>query len=138
MKPKLKVHVTVGKPLGVVWDVWTNPEHITKWNAASEDWHTPTASNDLRTGGGFTFRMEAKDGSMGFDMGGVYTKVIDQEQISYIMADGRSVNVWFKEENGQVEVTEIFEAEDQNPIEMQQAGWQSIMDNFKKYTESLK
>lgn len=137
MRVKVKVEAIVKKDIKTVWDSWTNPDHVTKWNAASEEWHTPWAKNDLRTGGSFTFRMEAKDGSMGFDMGGVYTRVVNHERISYIMADGRNVNVWFKEEKGQVEVIEIFEAEEQNPVEMQQAGWQSILNNFKKYTEGI-
>lgn len=137
MRTKLKVETSVNGTIEKVWEAWTLPEHITQWNAASPDWHTPHAQNDLRTGGVFSFRMEAKDGSIGFDMGGHYTKVVPHEQISYIMGDGRSVNVHFKTTETGVDILETFEAEDQNPPEMQQAGWQAIMDNFKKYAEGL-
>ncbi|NBW34911.1 MAG: polyketide cyclase [Cytophagia bacterium] len=119
-----------------VWQYWTSPEHIVKWNAASDDWHTTRATNDLRTGGKFTSRMEAKDGSFGFDFEGVYETVIPHKQLSYAMSDGRKVEVTFTPKGSAVEVIEIFDAEQTNDIDMQRAGWQAILDNFKKYTES--
>jgi uncharacterized protein YndB with AHSA1/START domain len=118
-----------------VWEYWTNPDHITKWNQASEDWHTPWAKNDIRTGGAFSARMEAKDGSYGFEFAGVYDEVRPQEYIEYRMEDGRKVTVEFIKENGGTRLVERFEAEQTNSIEMQQGGWQAILDSFKNYTE---
>jgi uncharacterized protein YndB with AHSA1/START domain len=113
------------------------PEHITKWNFASEDWECPTASNDLREGGVFSSRMQAKDGSMGFDFAGTYSKVISLQQIDYTIGD-RSVNVTFENINGnQTRITEAFEAENENSAELQKNGWQAILENYKKHTESL-
>jgi uncharacterized protein YndB with AHSA1/START domain len=107
-----------------------------QWNNASDDWHTPSATSDLKEGGKFTSRMEAKDGSFGFDFGGTFTKVVPQKNLEYVIGDGRKVSVKFEEQDGKILITETFEAEGQNPIEMQQQGWQAILDNFKKYTES--
>lgn len=129
------VQTTVGLPVEKVWELWGLPEHITKWNSASDDWHTPRAENDLRTGGKFTARMEAKDGSFGFDFGGVYDEVIDHQLIRYTMGDGRKVEVRFAEKNGATSVVERFDPEQTNPVDMQRTGWQSILDNFKKYAE---
>jgi uncharacterized protein YndB with AHSA1/START domain len=131
----LTVETLIEAPLDKVWECFTNPEDVKQWNSASPDWHTPTAQNDLRKGGSFSYRMEAKDGSFGFDFGGVYDDVVQKELIEYTMGDGRTVKVVFKEEDGQTEVIETFEAEDQNSLEMQQAGWQAILDNFKNYVE---
>ena len=136
-KKVLTVETIVNAPAEKVWECWTKPEHIVKWNNASDDWHTPAATNDLRTGGSFTSRMEAKDGSMGFDFGGVYDEVREQEYIEYTMGDGRKVNITFTPTAQATEVVENFEPEETHSLEMQQQGWQSIMDNFKKYTESL-
>lgn len=132
---KITVKTTVHAPVEKVWENWTEPKHITQWNNASEDWHTPVAENDLTVGGKFLTRMEAKDGSFGFDFGGIYDEVKVNEVISYTMGDGRKVAVTFKGQGNETEVTETFDAETTNPIEMQQAGWQAILDNFKKYTE---
>ncbi|RYY64416.1 MAG: polyketide cyclase [Chitinophagaceae bacterium] len=132
----ITVQTTVNVPLAKAWEYWSGPEHIIKWNSASEDWHTPKAENDLRTGGKFFSRMEAKDGSFGFDFEGVYDLVRVHEYIAYHMADGRQVQIFFTEESDKTTVIEKFDAETQNPIEMQQTGWQAIMDNFKKYVES--
>ncbi|MCM3115515.1 SRPBCC family protein [Neobacillus sp. MER 74] len=132
---KITVQTTVHAPVEKVWEHWTEPKHITQWNNASEDWHTPFAENDLTVGGKFLTRMEAKDGSFGFDFGGVYDEVKLNEVISYTMGDGRKVSVTFKGQGNDTEVIETFDAETTNPIEMQQAGWQAILDNFKKYTE---
>ncbi|MEY2193597.1 SRPBCC family protein [Neobacillus sp. BF23-41] len=132
---KITVKATVHAPVEKVWEYWTEPKHITKWNNASEDWHTPIAENDLTVGGKFLTRMEAKDGSFGFDFGGIYDEVKLNEVISYTMGDGRKVNITFKGQGNETQVIETFDAETTNPIEMQQAGWQSILDNFKKYSE---
>ena len=137
-KTKITVETTVNAPIEKVWKFWSEPDHITKWSYASEEWHTPRAENDLRTGGKFSSRMEAKDGSMGFDFGGTYDEVKKHESINYTMGDDRKVNVSFSSKNNQTRVVETFEAEDQNPIDMQKGGWQAILDNFKKYTEAAK
>jgi uncharacterized protein YndB with AHSA1/START domain len=135
-KSAITVKSTVKAPVDKVWKYWTTPEHITKWNSASEDWHTPRAENDLRAGGKFFARMEAKDGSMGFDFGGVYDDVKENEYIAYTMGDDRKVEVTFSAHGNETEIEETFEAENTNPLEMQKSGWQSILDNFKKYTET--
>ncbi|MDN4067852.1 SRPBCC family protein [Paenibacillus vini] len=132
---KVTVEAVVQAPIEKVWNCWTEPEHITKWNQASEDWHAPRAENDLRAGGKFLTRMEAKDGSMGFDMGGVYDEVKTHELISYTMGDGRKVEITFTAQGSETKIAETFDAEGTHPVEVQQAGWQAIMDNFKKYTE---
>jgi uncharacterized protein YndB with AHSA1/START domain len=134
--PSVTVQADINAPVETVWACWTGPEHITKWNAASPDWHTPSATNDLRQGGSFASRMEAKDGSMGFDFGGTYTTVVEHEEIAYVMGDGRKVRVTFDGHDGHTHVTETFDAETQNPPEMQRQGWQAILDNFKDYAES--
>ncbi len=132
----ITIATTIHAPIGKVWDCWTKPEHITKWNNASPDWHTPKAENDLRVGGAFMSRMESVDGTQGFDFGGTYTEVEPHARIAYTIGDGRSVEVLFVQEGDETMVTETFEIETQNPPEMQRAGWQSILDNFKKYVES--
>lgn len=134
---KITVEAAVAAPLDTTWRSWTEPEHITKWNAASDDWCSPRATNDLRVGGQFSARMEAKDGSVGFDFEGTYTLVEEGKRIEYVMADGRTVQIVFTEEGNQVRVTETFDTENENSAELQRAGWQAIMDNFKRYTESL-
>jgi uncharacterized protein YndB with AHSA1/START domain len=134
---KITVEATVNAPIDTVWRCWTEPEHIMQWNSASPDWHTPSATVDLKEGGTFTSRMEAKDGSMGFDFGGTYTKVMEHKQIDYVMGDGRTVSITFDSHGGHTHISETFDAESENPIEMQQAGWQSILDNFKMYVESI-
>jgi uncharacterized protein YndB with AHSA1/START domain len=135
-KTVLTVQNTVNAPVEKVWQYWNAPEHITQWSFASNDWHTPRAENDLRTGGKFSSRMEARDGSMGFDFWGVYDEVTPHKYIEYTMGDGRKVKVHFDPKDGGTHVTEHFEAEDTNPHEMQQGGWQAILDNFKKYSEA--
>jgi len=135
-KTKITVKSSVNAPISKVWEYWNAPKHITKWNSASPDWHTPKSENDLRVGGRFTARMEAKDGSFGFDFGGTYDEVIPHEKICYTMDDGRKTDISFITDGTETKVIEIFEAEDTNPIEMQQGGWQAILDNFKKYTET--
>ena len=135
-KTVITVEATVNAPVEKVWKLWNGPEHITKWNSASEDWHTPRAENDLRTGGSFSCRMEAKDGSFGFDFGGKYDKVVTNETIEYTMDDDRKVAISFTSLDGKTKITESFDAESENPVEMQRDGWQAIMNNFKSYAEN--
>ena len=135
-KTNITVQTTVNAPVEKVWKYFTSPEQIIKWNNASDDWHTPKAENDLRTGGKFVYRMEARDGSFGFDFGGEYDKVEVNKTIEYTIGDGRKVKVSFSGDGDTTTVTETFEAESTNPIEMQRGGWQAILNNFKKYAES--
>ncbi len=130
------ISATVNAPVEKTWDYFFNPVHIIKWNTPSPDWHTPSASGDLRPGGRFTSRMEAKDGSMGFDFGGVYDEVTPNEFASYTMDDGRKVTISFTGTENGTEIIEKFDPEDMNPVEFQQAGWQAILDSFKTYTEN--
>ncbi len=132
----ITVEAIIEAPVEKVWDFWNMPEHITKWNHASDDWHTPWAKNDLRAGGTFVSRMEAKDGSFGFDFGGTYNEVKEHEHIAYTMGDGRRVEVYFSQNGPSTRVTEIFDPEDTNSREMQQNGWQAILNSFKKYAET--
>jgi uncharacterized protein YndB with AHSA1/START domain len=119
-----------------VWTIWTEPTHIVQWNAASDDWHCPKASNDLRVGGTFSSTMAARDGSFSFDFEGVYDDVQLHKRIAYTMSDGRTCEVLFEEWHGGTLVTESFDAEDQNPVEMQRAGWQAILDRFNYHAEA--
>lgn len=135
-KQFIKIETRVKASPEKTWEFWTQPEHIVKWNNASEDWHTPRAESDLREGGRFVSRMEAKDGSAGFDFGGTYTRVDKPHQISYTMDDGRKVDIHFTEEARSTLVAESFEPEATNPLEMQRHGWQNILDNFKRYVET--
>ncbi len=134
-KTSIRIEALVNAPVDKVWNYWNQPEHVTQWNNASEDWHTPKAENDLRTGGAFTYRMEAKDGSFGFDFGGIYDEVKKHELISYTMSDGRKVKTTFEAQGNTTRVTTVFDAENENPAEMQKQGWQAILNNFKAYTE---
>lgn len=131
----ITVRVTVSAPLRRVWEKWITPQDVMQWNSASDDWHTPSAQNDLRVGGTFTFRMASRDGSMGFDFSGVYHEVIPEKKIAYTMEDGRKVSVEFNVQDNGVKVTEIFDMEQENTAELQRAGWQAILDNFKRYVE---
>lgn len=133
---KITVETLVRAPLARVWQAWNTPADIEKWNAAQDDWHTTDSTVDLREGGKFSSRMEAKDGSEGFDFEGVYTKVVPQRTIEYRMGDGREVEVQFAETADGVRVTNTFDAETENPPEMQRAGWQAILDNFGRYVEA--
>ena len=135
-KVKVMIEAVVNAPVEKVWRYWTEPEHITKWNNASEDWHTPYAENDLREGGKFLSRMEAKDGSFGFDFSGVYNDVKINEFIAYTIDDGRNVNVTFSGEGDSTKIASTFEAETENSVEMQRDGWQSILNSFKDYAEN--
>ena len=133
---KIAIQAPVNSPISDVWKYCPDPRHIVKWNNASDDWHTPTAENDLRVGGKFLSRMEAKDGSFGFDFGGTYTEVDPYRRIAYDMTDERSVEADFTEEDGNTRIVQTFDPERQNSLEMQRQGWQAILDNFKKYVES--
>jgi uncharacterized protein YndB with AHSA1/START domain len=133
----ITVQSNVNAPIETVWECWTTPVHITKWNNASDDWHTPYAENDLRTGGRFKSTMASKDGRMSFDFEGEYTLVEQNETIKYVMADGRKVEISFTTTPSGVAVIESFDPETENSEELQQQGWQAILNNFKKYVESL-
>ena len=132
------VSAEINAPVEKVWKFWTTPDDIIQWNSASDDWHTLRAENDLRVGGKFNARMEAKDGSMGFDFEGEYVNVIINQKIEYVLGDGRKVKVVFTVLSDRTEVVETFETENKNPIQMQRDGWQAILDNFKKYVEANK
>ena len=133
---KITVAATISANTKKVWEYYTMPEHITKWNFASDDWHCPKAENDLRTGGKLNSRMEAKDGSFGFDFEAIYDEVITQKKITYTMLDGRRATTLFDIQSDKTKVTTTFDAENENPVEMQRTGWQAILYNFKKYVES--
>ena len=135
----ITVEATIHAPVAKVWECFTNPEHIVQWNAASADWHTPRATNDLRVGGAFHSRMEAKDGSVGFDFSGTYTEVQPQALIAYRMGDApdaRTCRILFAPQGEATVVKETFTAETTHPVEMQRAGWQAILDRFKAHVEA--
>lgn len=132
---KITIKATISADKQKVWNYYTKPEHITKWNFADPSWHCPTATNDLNVGGRYVARMEAKDGSFGFDFDAVYTEINKGEHFTYEFG-GRLATVDFKEKDRQTEVTIIFDPETENSIELQKNGWQSILNNFKKYTET--
>lgn len=132
----ITVQNTVNASLEKAWQFWTQPEHVMQWNNASDDWHCPKASNDLKVGGKFNYTMAAKDGSMSFDFEGEYTKVEDSSLIEYDIIDGRKVIIQFEKTEQGIQITESFEPENMHPEEFQQQGWQSILNNFKKYTEN--
>src|SRR6187549_4222927 len=137
MKPtKITIEANVLAGKNKAWDYYTNPEHITEWNFADPSWHCPSAENDMRVGGKYRARMEARDGSFGFDFEAIYTDVAMWDSFTYVMLDGREVNVHFDEGGGKTVVTVIFDAETQNPIEVQKGGWQAILNNFKTYAET--
>jgi len=136
-KTKITVEAFVNAPLNTVWECWTAPQHIVKWSFASDDWHTTKAENDLRLGGTFSSRMEAKDGSFGFDFEGVYNEVVINELITYTLGDGRTVKIKFTDTGNETHIAETFEAETVNSEELQRDGWQAILNNFKKYAESV-
>jgi len=135
---KITIDTTIHSPIEKVWECWTSPEHITNWNFASFDWCCPSAKNDLQPGGKFVYRMEAVDGSMGFDFTGTYDQIVENESISFHLEDGRKVEIRLTTQGDEVKLVESFEAEDINSGEQQRAGWQAILENFRKYTESQK
>lgn len=137
MAKKITVEVDVQGSPEKVWRVWTEPEHIRAWAFASDDWECPYAENDVKVGGRFVTRMSSKDKANSFDIPGVYTAVEEYTHMAYTMEGGRTVDVTFTPIEGGVRVTEIFEMEDENPEEMQRAGWQAILNNFKKHAERV-
>lgn len=132
---KITVKTRVQSNLEKTWDCWTNPAHIVNWNFASDDWHCPKADNHLQEGGTFSYTMASKDGAMSFDFSGKFSSVDAPNSIHYLLDDGRTVEIEFSMDEDAILVTETFEAETQNSIELQQFGWQAILDNFKKYVE---
>ena len=134
-KTLVTIKASINAPIEKVWKKWTSPDDITQWNNASDGWYTPRAENDLTAGGKFSYRMEAKDGSMGFDFRGVYNQVIIHKQIDCTLGDGRKMQVVFSAHGDKTEVVETFETESTNSIELQRNGWQAILDNFKKFAE---
>lgn len=135
-RTKIIVEATINVETNKVWNYCTKPEHITNWNFANDEWQCPKAESDLTVGGKYFTRMEAKDGSFGFDFEAIYDEVIDQKKITYTMTDGRQSTTTFENLSGTTKVITIFDAENSNPIEMQQQGWQAILNNFKKYAET--
>jgi uncharacterized protein YndB with AHSA1/START domain len=135
---KITIETQVNAPVQKVWDAWNNPADIKQWNAASDDWHTTHSTVDLREGGKFLSRMEAKDGSAGFDFGGEYTRVVPQQTIAYRMGDAREVTTEFTKQGNGTHIKTVFDAETQNSEELQRAGWQAILDNFRRHVESKK
>ena len=134
---KIKVEVLVNAGLEEAWKRFTQPEHIVNWNAASADWHCPAARNEVKSGGTFSYRMEARDGSMGFDFSGQFIAVEPLKHLSILLDDNRTLEVWFEEQIGGVRVTEEFEAEQENEPELQRMGWQAILDGYKIYCQSV-
>ena len=132
----ITVQSTINASIEKVWELWTAPKHVMKWNNASEDWHTPFAENDLKVGGKFKYTMASTDGTMRFDFEGIYTNVVNPSLIEYEMADGRKVKIVFEKDAEGIKVIESFDPETVNPEEMQKNGWQAILDNFKKYVEN--
>lgn len=133
---KITVQARISADINKVWNYYTRPEHITKWNFASDDWHCPSAENDLRPGGKMKSRMEAKDGSFGFDFEAIYDSIVSPDYISFTMTDGRKAEINFNSDNEETVVKIVFDAENQNPVEMQKDGWQAILNNFKNYSET--
>lgn len=132
---KITIQAVVAADRQKVWDRYTQPEHITKWNFATDTWHCPAASNDMRVGGKYLARMEAKDGSFAFDFEAVYNEIVDGEKFTYTMPDNREIQVTFEQTDDKTLVTVTFDPENENPVDLQRSGWQSILDNFRKYAE---
>lgn len=132
MAERITVESVVDAPIDVAWNRYTAPEHVMRWNLASDDWHCPSASSDLRTGGKFTSRMEAKDGSFGFDFEGTYTMVVENQRIEYGFGD-RAAVVEFLPQGGKVLVRVSFDPENEYPLDQQKSGWQSILDNYARH-----
>ncbi len=133
---KITVEAVVAANPKKVWDAYVEPQHITKWNFASDDWQCPSAQNDLKVGGKYAVRMEAKDGSFGFDFEAIYDEVRIQKSLTYTMGDGRQATTQFEDLGGNTKVTTTFDAEKMNSEKMQKDGWQAILNNFKKYVET--
>ncbi|WP_327983977.1 SRPBCC domain-containing protein [Bergeyella porcorum] len=135
---KITIKTQVKGDVQQVWNAYTNPQHIINWNFATPEWHCPATANDLRIGGEYFTRMEAKDGSFGFDFKAIYKELTPEQSFVYVLEDGREVSVSFIPQVDTTEIVIVFDPENQNPIEIQQAGWKAILDNFKRYAEGLK
>lgn len=133
---KITIEALIAASPEKVWDYYNSPKHITQWNHASDDWHCPKAENDMKIGGTYLARMEAKDGSFGFDFKAIYDEIIPMAKVAYTLEDERKVVTIFEKQGEQTKVTTVFDAEGMNPIDMQKAGWQAILNNFKRYTET--
>lgn len=136
MGERIVIEAVVNRSRSDVWTLFNLPEHITQWNFASDDWRCPRAENDLRVGGRLCSRMEAKDGSFGFDFEAIYDQVAPESQLAYTMPDGRKVETSFEDLEEKTKIRTVFDPETENPLEMQRLGWQAILDNFKNYAES--
>jgi uncharacterized protein YndB with AHSA1/START domain len=136
MSNQITITATVNADIKKAWDYYTQPEHITKWNFADPSWQCPSASNDMQVGGKYSARMEAKDGSFGFDFEATYDEIVEGKSFTYTIPDGRQVTVVFNPTGNQTEVTVTFDTENQNSFEMQKNGWQAILNNYKSYTEA--
>lgn len=132
----ITVETKIKAPIERVWELWTDPEHIVNWNFASDDWFCPSAKNDLRPGGEFNWRMEARDRSAGFDFMGTYDEIDKYQRIKSTLGDGRKTEITLSSMEDLTQIIETFEAEDTNTLELQKTGWQAILNNFKKYAES--
>jgi len=132
----ITVETEVNAGIKKVWDYWTNPLHIFHWNFASDDWHCPSAENDPRVGGSFKYNMASRDGKFSFDFEGIYNEIETEKMIAYELGDGRRVTILFTDLGNKSKIVETFDPENTNPVEMQRGGWQSILDNFRKYTEN--
>ena len=136
-KTTVTIQTIINCPVEEAWKKWTSPDYVMRWNAASDDWHCPRAENNLTVGGKFSYRMEAKDGSAGFDFWGIYTVIVPHELIEFTLGDNRIVKIEFSEQKGATRIIESFEVEDVNSLELQRNGWQAILDNFKKIAENV-
>ena len=135
--PKIAIEDTINTAPEKTWELYNTPEHVQQWNNASPDWHTPRAENNLTKGGKFCYRMEARDGSFGFDFSGMYQKIVPEKFLEYSMDDGRLVEVTFGSKGEKADIRIIFEAESINSLELQRDGWQAILNNFKRYAEQV-
>ena len=131
----ITVEAIIEAPIEVVWNLWTNPEHVKHWNFASPDWHCPRAKSDFHDGGEFHYIMAAKDGSVEFDFCGTFTKILDLSFIEIFLEDGRELNIQFETEGNATKIIETFEPEEVNSLELQKQGWLAILNQFKFYAE---
>ncbi|MBC7486995.1 MAG: SRPBCC domain-containing protein [Cytophagaceae bacterium] len=136
-KNPITIETTVNVTVAKAWAIWTEPQHIKQWAFASDEWHAPYADNDVKVGGTFKTTMAAKDGSISFDFRGTYENVKPNECLAYGLSDGRKVSITFTANGSETKIVETFDPENENPIEMQRGGWQAILDNYRKYTESI-
>lgn len=132
---KITVVAIADAPVEKIWSAWNTPDDIMQWNAADPSWHCPSSENDLRKGGKFSNRMEAKDGSFGFDFEGIYDEIETNREISYTLGDGRKVTTLFREDEGKTSIETTFDAEQENDPEFQKQGWQAILNNFINYVQ---